>query len=110
MPETKTNGYTNGNRIPNGYEMEDDASFLFTSESVGEGHPGEYRNLLVKFATFDGPTSSALPRDCQNEPPMSLKLIYLIRGNLSRRSSMISDRFSRIHSILFGKHVLALET
>lgn len=39
MPETTTNGYTNGNRIHNGYEMEDNASFLFTSESVGEGHP-----------------------------------------------------------------------
>lgn len=35
------NGYSNGNRIHNGYEMEDNASFLFTSESVGEGHPGE---------------------------------------------------------------------
>lgn len=39
MPETKSNGYSNGNRIHNGYEMEDNASFLFTSESVGEGHP-----------------------------------------------------------------------
>lgn len=39
MPET-TNGYTNGNhQIHNGYEMEDNSSFLFTSESVGEGHP-----------------------------------------------------------------------
>lgn len=37
MPETKTNGYSNGNHY--GYEMEDNASFLFTSESVGEGHP-----------------------------------------------------------------------
>jgi len=39
MPETTANGYTNGNHIHNGYEMEDNASFLFTSESVGEGHP-----------------------------------------------------------------------
>jgi len=39
MPETTINGYTNGNHIHNGYEMEDNASFLFTSESVGEGHP-----------------------------------------------------------------------
>lgn len=39
MPETKSNGYSNGNHIHNGYEMEDNASFLFTSESVGEGHP-----------------------------------------------------------------------
>ncbi|CAH1990829.1 unnamed protein product [Acanthoscelides obtectus] len=37
MPETiLTNGYTNGH---NSYEMEDGSEFLFTSESVGEGHP-----------------------------------------------------------------------
>ncbi|XP_044739031.1 S-adenosylmethionine synthase isoform X3 [Chrysoperla carnea] len=38
MPETSlhTNGYTNGH---NSYELEDGSSFLFTSESVGEGHP-----------------------------------------------------------------------
>lgn len=41
MPETRTNGngYMNGGGIHRGYEMEDGASFLFTSESVGEGHP-----------------------------------------------------------------------
>ncbi|XP_056637828.1 S-adenosylmethionine synthase isoform X2 [Diorhabda carinulata] len=37
MPETNlSNGYTNGN---SGYEMVDGTEFLFTSESVGEGHP-----------------------------------------------------------------------
>lgn len=39
MPQTtKMNGYakTNGHT----YEMEDGSMFLFTSESVGEGHPG----------------------------------------------------------------------
>ncbi|XP_072394081.1 S-adenosylmethionine synthase isoform X1 [Diabrotica undecimpunctata] len=37
MPETtSTNGYSNGH---SGYEMADGAEFLFTSESVGEGHP-----------------------------------------------------------------------
>ncbi|KAI5644470.1 S-adenosylmethionine synthase [Phthorimaea operculella] len=37
MPETKMNGYakTNGHS----YDMEDGSVFLFTSESVGEGHP-----------------------------------------------------------------------
>lgn len=44
MPETTMNGYSNGGRIHNGYEMEDNASFLFTSESVGEGHPGKKKN------------------------------------------------------------------
>lgn len=39
MPETTlTNGYSNGHHT--GYEMEDGNEFLFTSESVGEGHPG----------------------------------------------------------------------
>lgn len=44
MPQsTHTNGYTNGHNANNGlYEMEDQQIFLFTSESVGEGHPGEY--------------------------------------------------------------------
>lgn len=41
MPQsTHMNGYVNGHA--NGlYEMEDQQSFLFTSESVGEGHPGK---------------------------------------------------------------------
>lgn len=44
MPQTttKTNGHSNG--TTNGhhvtYETEDGSTFLFTSESVGEGHPG----------------------------------------------------------------------
>lgn len=36
MPQTLTNGYPNGNTS---YDMEDGSNFLFTSESVGEGHP-----------------------------------------------------------------------
>lgn len=40
MPETSlTNGYTNGH-MP--FDMEDGSDFLFTSESVGEGHPGKH--------------------------------------------------------------------
>jgi len=42
MPQTThTNGYTNGHNANGGglYEMEDQQIFLFTSESVGEGHP-----------------------------------------------------------------------
>ncbi|XP_039443114.1 S-adenosylmethionine synthase isoform X3 [Culex pipiens pallens] len=39
MPQTKSsNGFAASNGH-NGYEMEDGCSFLFTSESVGEGHP-----------------------------------------------------------------------
>lgn len=43
MPQqisSRTNGYTNGHGTAGLYEMEDQQSFLFTSESVGEGHPG----------------------------------------------------------------------
>ena len=41
MPETSLiNGNTNGHN--NMYELEDGSNFLFTSESVGEGHPGSY--------------------------------------------------------------------
>lgn len=37
MPQT--NGFTPNSNGHSGYEMEDGCSFLFTSESVGEGHP-----------------------------------------------------------------------
>lgn len=43
MPETLVNGYSNGH-MP--YDMEDGSTFLFTSESVGEGHPGQYFDML----------------------------------------------------------------
>ncbi|KAI8118004.1 S-adenosylmethionine synthase isoform X2 [Lucilia cuprina] len=40
MPQTLTNGHSNGcNGNGTQYDMEDGQSFLFTSESVGEGHP-----------------------------------------------------------------------
>jgi hypothetical protein len=52
MPETSlTNGYTNGHN--NMFEMEDGSNFLFTSESVGEGHPGTI------FLIFDGNMAAA---------------------------------------------------
>lgn len=51
MPETSyTNGYVNGHVS---YDMEDGSNFLFTSESVGEGHPGKCNfriSLLVNMA------------------------------------------------------------
>lgn len=52
MPETSlTNGYTNGHN--NMFETEDGCNFLFTSESVGEGHPGTI------FLIFDGNMAAA---------------------------------------------------
>lgn len=47
MPET-VNGYANGNGHM-GFEMEDNSSFLFTSESVGEGHPGKFYKVIKKI-------------------------------------------------------------
>lgn len=45
MPQTiMSNGYSNGHI---GYEMEEDSVFLFTSESVGEGHPGRFRLIFL---------------------------------------------------------------
>ena len=48
MPQsTFTNGHTNGH---NGkYDMEDGQTFLFTSESVGEGHPGKPIENLISI-------------------------------------------------------------
>lgn len=45
MPETAhhMNGYANGHSPP---ELHQNTNFLFTSESVGEGHPGEYYFIL----------------------------------------------------------------
>lgn len=68
MPETTTNGHTNGNRIHNGYEMEDNASFLFTSESVGEGHPGEFfPRIMICLASFDWNSCSPKPLSIQTK-------------------------------------------
>lgn len=49
MPDSITNGYSNGH-MP--YDMEDGSNFLFTSESVGEGHPGKLKiyDLFLKMA------------------------------------------------------------
>lgn len=43
-----TNGYTNGHSTGL-YEMQDQQIFLFTSESVGEGHPGELIDTISKL-------------------------------------------------------------
>lgn len=42
------NGFTNGHKNNGLYDMEDGRTFLFTSESVGEGHPGKC-NLFFLF-------------------------------------------------------------
>jgi S-adenosylmethionine synthetase len=53
MPQTN-GGYSNGAGAThhNGYEMEDGQSFLFTSESVGEGHPGLYNIFFFSLTYF----------------------------------------------------------
>lgn len=54
MPEnaSRLNGYVNGNGVAhhhNGFESEDGQTFLFTSESVGEGHPGKTKSKIPHF-------------------------------------------------------------
>lgn len=61
MPENsfRMNGHCNGTKGFMENEIEDGCSFLFTSESVGEGHPGKYlfclvpSTILSKFFRFD---------------------------------------------------------
>lgn len=61
MPETAaayTNGYTNGHNHNYKYEMENGQTFLFTSESVGEGHPGECQGYkFTKHDIFNPPNT-----------------------------------------------------
>ncbi len=48
MPDTYTNGFSQGGLcVVN--EFHDGELFLFSSESVGEGHPGKYRNVFQKM-------------------------------------------------------------
>lgn len=48
-----TNGYKNGVCVPEQTGIE---KFLFTSESVGEGHPGKNINFMFKsFPSFTSP-------------------------------------------------------
>lgn len=48
MPQsTHMNGYVNGHSANGLYEMEDQQIFLFTSESVGEGHPGKCKIVIL---------------------------------------------------------------
>lgn len=50
MPETRyTNGYPQSGCVAN--EFHDEEVFLFSSESVGEGHPGKL-NFLHVFKHF----------------------------------------------------------
>jgi len=48
MPQSGCNGYKNGHSATH-YDMEDGAAFLFTSESVGEGHPGKIYTKIFYF-------------------------------------------------------------
>lgn len=43
MPNSQPNGYTNGHM----FEMDNGSTFLFTSESVGEGHPGKPSRIMA---------------------------------------------------------------
>ena len=47
MPAQATNGSSK-----TVLEMDDGETFLFTSESVGEGHPGKKKSLVKKFCVY----------------------------------------------------------
>lgn len=52
MPQSaRMNGYTNGHSGL--YDMEDGQTFLFTSESVGEGHPGMYLFHIYSIGNYE---------------------------------------------------------
>lgn len=57
MPQTTTNGFTNGHKKDN-LEMEDGQTFLFSSESVGEGHPGKFILLFQYMLKIDFSSTS----------------------------------------------------
>lgn len=55
MPQQTTNNHSNGysNGHNGKYDMEDGQSFLFTSESVGEGHPGKLHTIKITIHFFN---------------------------------------------------------
>lgn len=64
MSETRhANGYLKANTVGVANECQDDDSFLFSSESVGEGHPGKNVGTTIRilFATLFSPLLQ-LPR------------------------------------------------
>lgn len=87
MPETAhhMNGYANGHAPP---ELQQDTTFLFTSESVGEGHPGERSPApyLTAANPFPGGPSelvtlhyiSVKAFSISSRPSLSLSLFVLI--------------------------------
>lgn len=46
---SNANGLNGSNGNGNSYDMEDGQTFLFTSESVGEGHPGECIHIQISI-------------------------------------------------------------
>jgi len=43
--------------VGDGFDMDDDTTFLFTSESVGEGHPGAGVNVVCNKTNTGSPKS-----------------------------------------------------
>lgn len=46
------NGLNGSNGNGNSYDMEDGQTFLFTSESVGEGHPGKCKRIQIYINSY----------------------------------------------------------
>lgn len=84
------NGYSNGNHIHNGYEMEDDASFLFTSESVGEGHPGEVQFKSSNSIPFWEISRQSKWRKVRRR--RKLFLVKCLKTSRNKRFLIVKDR------------------
>ncbi|KAI4498833.1 hypothetical protein M0802_006008 [Mischocyttarus mexicanus] len=75
MPETAhhMNGYANGHAPP---ELQQDTSFLFTSESVGEGHPDKMCDQIS-----DAILDAHLKQDPDAKVACGLVLLHFLEQN-----------------------------
>ncbi|KAH8279565.1 hypothetical protein KR018_001730 [Drosophila ironensis] len=74
MPQQKSNGHSgasngcNGSSNGNSYDMEDGQTFLFTSESVGEGHPASASGKEGKNKMCDQISDAILDAHLKQDP------------------------------------------
>lgn len=84
----------------------DAGNFLFTSESVGEGHPGKCNIIIFKFALLDklcDQVSDAILDACLKEDPKSRVAceaaaktgMVMVLGEISSRASLDFQKIVR---------------
>lgn len=107
MPEHLTNGHSHSNG--HNYEMHNGATFVFTSESVGEGHPGQYLSNYIYFHTWD----LAFHVVCRSKTTTPSDLTYKLMVHVSAVRFSVSTcvrigespKWSRVRLRLFSKAV-----